>query len=81
MNRKNSPRAKCFPHSLCLSVVVSRGEISQKGFFCTMEKKEEEEKQEEVVQFTYHESLNAAPLRKCGRKGVLGGLIELPRLR
>ena len=40
------------------------------------EKKEEEE----VVQFTYHESLNAAPLRKCGRKGVLGGLIEQPRL-
>ena len=40
----------------------------------------EEEKQEEVVQFTYHESLNAAPLRKCGRKCVLGGLIEQPRL-
>ena len=41
---------------------------------------EQEKKEEEVVQFTYHESLNAAPLRKCGRKGVLGGLIEQPRL-
>ena len=45
-----------------------------------MEEEQEKKEEEGVVQFTYHESLNAAPLRKCGRKGVLGGLIEQPRL-